>query len=219
MRFLDSWTQLPPDHLMRWVPPVGFMVLLVGTPGRVAARLGTTGVALSLALDPEMLGPGRLRLAWIALWVLISWGIGGGPRLQGPSSRERRLGHLETGTVGFILGLALLALLIVAIARQDLPPDPGRRASYGILVMSLGILHLMLRRHTVRAAIGVAMLGLGLQVIEQVARDALIPSAPEPRFGILLATTLGCALAVRAGRTRERVATSPWVGDAHDLRD
>ena len=219
MRFLESWTQLPPDQLLRWVLPIGFLVLLVGMPSRVAARVGALGVALSLALNPELMPGGRLRWGWIALWTLIAWRIGGAPRLKPQTSAGRRLGLLETGTVGLLLGLALLALLLIAIARQDLPSDPGRRASYGVVVLCLGVLHLMMRRHTVRAAVGLATLGFGLQILERVARDALIPGPTPTPYGLLLATGLACALAVRVGRTRELVATSPWVGDAHDLHD
>jgi len=219
VHFLESWTQLPPDHLLRWILPVGFIVFLVGVPGRNMARIGSVGVALALALNPELVPGAGLRWGWIALWFLLAWGIGSDARSLLRTSMARRLGWLETGTVGLMLGLALLALLLIAIARQDLPPDPGRRASYGVLVLCLGVLHLMMRRHTVRAAVGFAVLGLGLQVIERVAHDALIPAPGETPYGILLASALTCALAVRMGRTREHVASSPWVGDAHDLHD
>ena len=219
MRFLDSWAQLPPADLLAWFLPIGLMALLVFLPGRVVARVGTLGVAVALAMTPALVDPPSLRLAWIALWALLAWGVYGEPAPRRVPGRGRRTGLLETGVVGLLLGAAVLTLLVVAVARQNLPADAGRRASYGILILVLGLLHLMLRRHTVRLAIGLAMLGLGLQIIERVAAAGLLAGADGPGFSILLATTIGCALAVRAGRTRVRVAASPWVGDAHDLHD
>ena len=75
------------------------------------------------------------------------------------------------------------------------------------------------RRAPQQVAAPLAMLGLGLQVIACAARDVLAGEGGEPPAAILLATALVCALAIRIGHTRERVAPSPWVGDAHDLHD
>jgi len=216
VRFLDSWTELPATDLLRWLLPVGAIAVLVFVPSRMVARFGTLGVAAALAVTPGLIEPPALRLAWILLWAVLAWGVHSAPA---PRPAGRPAGGFETGTVGLTLGIALLTLLVVAIARQDLPPDAGRRASYGIVVLCLGLLHLMLRRHTVRVAIGLAMLGLGLQVIERVATAGLLVDSAAPPFGIVFATALACALAVRAGRTRMHVASSPWVADAHDLHD
>lgn len=215
MRFLDAWTELPFLDLIRWLLPAGFMVALVLLPGRAVARAGALGTAIGLLASPELLPMPWLRAGWAMLWAILAW------RLQSPPApgSVRRAGIVETGTVGLLLALALLGLLFTAIARQDLPHDDGRRASYGLLVLCLGLLHLMLRRHTVRAALALAMLGLGLQIIEQVARQGVVLPAVSSPFAVLIATALAAALAVRVGRTRERLATSPWVSDAHDLHD
>ena len=219
MPFLDSWTQLPPTDLIRWLLPLGFMAVLVVLPGRLIARLAALGTAIALFAVPEILAPTPLRMVWAAMWAALAWGVTSARAPRRGAVLSRRIGLVESGSVGLLLGMALLTLLLVAIARQDLPDDPGRRATYGIVVLCLGLLHLMLRRHTVRAAIALAMLGLGLQIVERVARESLVAVSPTPDYGIVLATALTCALAVRIGHTRERVATSAWVGDAHDLHD
>jgi len=217
--FLDSWTQLSPPDLIRWLLPLGFMAVLVLMPGRRIARLAALGTGIALYAVPEILTPTPLRLVWAAVWAAVAWGVTSAPAPRRGAVLSRRIGLVESGSVGFLLGVALLALLLVAIARQNLPDDPARRATYGIVVLCLGLLHLMLRRHTVRAAIALAMLGLGLQIVERVAHESLVAASLAPGYGIVLATALTCALAVRIGHTRERVATSPWVGDAHDLHD
>ncbi len=219
MPFFDTWTQLPPAELLRWLLPVGFMIVLVLMPGRRVARFTAFGTGLALGAVPEVLAPTPLRLAWIILWAAVAWGVTSAPAPRRGAVLSRRVGLLESGSVGLMLGVALLTLLLIAIGRQDLPDDASRRATYGIVVLCLGLLHLMLRRHTVRAAIALAMLGLGLQIVERVARESLVAATLSPDYGIVLATSLTCALAVRIGHTRERVATSPWVGDAHDLHD
>ncbi len=219
MPFFDSWTQLPAPELLRWLLPLGFMTVLVLLPGRRVARFTAFGTSVALAAVPEILAPTPLRLAWVVLWAAVAWGVTSAPAPRRGVVLSRRVGLLESGSVGLLLGVALLTLLLIAIARQDLPDDSSRRATYGIVVLCLGLLHLMLRRHTVRAAIALAMLGLGLQIVERVARESLVAASLAPDYGIVLATALTCALAVRIGHTRERVATSPWVGDAHDLHD
>ncbi len=219
MPFFESWTQLPPPELLRWLLPLAFMAVLVMMPGRRVARIMAFGTGIALAIVPEILAPTPLRLAWVVLWAGVAWGVTSAPAPRRGAVLSRRVGLLESGSVGLLLGIALLTLLLIAIARQDLPDDASRRATYGIVVLCLGLLHLMLRRHTVRAAIALAMLGLGLQIVERVARESLVAASVAPDYGIVLATALTCALAVRIGHTRERVATSPWVGDAHDLHD
>ena len=219
MPFFDTWTQLPAPELFRWLLPLVLMVVLVLLPGRRVARFTAFGTSIAIAAVPEILAPTPLRLAWVVLWAAVAWGVTSAPAPRRGAVLSRRVGLLESGSVGLMLGVALLTLLLIAIARQDLPDDASRRATYGIVVLCLGLLHLMLRRHTVRAAVALAMLGLGLQIVERVARESLVAASLAPHYGIVLATALTCALAVRIGHTRERVATSPWVGDAHDLHD
>jgi len=216
MRFLDAWRQLHGGDVLGFVLPVAFMGLLVFLPGRILARIAAAGVALGILVLPGMVEPLPLRLGWVALWGGIAWGVRSAPA-RGRSGR--RIGLLETGGVGLTLAIALLAVLMVAIGRADLDEAVARAASYGVFVLCLGLLHLMLRRHIVRLAIGLAMMGFGLQLLSGVAQVASAPAGAPDTYAILLATVLACALAVRIGRTRERVAGSAWVGDAHDLHD
>jgi hypothetical protein len=219
VRFLDAWTRLSPGELLVWALPIAFLTLVIAIPGRIVARIGAVGVALGLlAVGPAIPWP-PLRLAWAALWVALALALTSPPLERRSGTFGRRLGLLEAGTIGLLLATALLTLLVMAIARQDLPPDLTRRTSYGVLILWLGLVHLLIRRHTLRAAVGLAALGLGLQVIERVSQESIIPdSAPAP-WGVLVVTALACALAVRIGRVRQSVAASPWVGDAHDLHD
>ena len=115
--------------------------------------------------------------------------------------------------------MVVLGLLIAAVARQDLSPEDGRRASYGLLLLGLGLLHLMLRRHVRRAIVGFGALGLGFQVLDGAARGAQVALGALAQGPPLLATTIAVALAIRLARGRERHASSAWVSDAHDLHD
>ena len=216
MRFLDAWTHLETGDVLRFALPVVFMAMLVFLPGRRLARIAAAGVALGIAWFPGMIEPLMLRVVWVALWVAIAWGVRSAPA-RGRSAR--RLGLLETGGVGLTLAIALFAVLVVAIGRANLKPEVGRSASYGVFVLCLGLLHLMLRRHIVRLAIGLAMMGFGLQLLERVALATSTSADASAPYAIPLATFLAGALAVRIGRTRERVAGGAWVGDAHDLHD
>jgi lipopolysaccharide export LptBFGC system permease protein LptF len=89
----------------------------------------------------------------------------------------------------------------------------------GLLLIGLGVLHLMLRRHVRRAAIAFAAMGLGLQVLDGVARSAQIAGSAPPTAAVWLATAIAVALVIKLGRARERYARGPWVSDAHDLHD
>ena len=215
VRFLDAWTQLPSGDLLRWLLPAGGMALLVLMPGRLVARIGAGAVGLALVIAPDEMVPHPLRWGWVLLWMIGAWAVRSA-RAAGRSGA--RLGWIESGAIGLLLALALLGILMATIARADLPPEIGRRVSYGVLVTWLGLLHLMLRRHTVRLAIGLTILGFGLQVLECAAHESSPETTSAPAT-ILLATMVAAALAVRVGRTRERVARSPWVSDAHDLHD
>jgi hypothetical protein len=159
-----------------------------------------------------------IGVAWTLLWAGVAWRAGAGGRaVRNPVAA--RPGGVESGTVGLLLGLVLLALLVAAVARQDLSPEDGRRASYGLLVMCLGLLHLMLRRDALRATVAFAALGLGLQVLEAAARATLLaPEARDPGH-VLVATAAAVALADRLARVRQQDAGSAWVSDAHDLHD
>jgi hypothetical protein len=70
-----------------------------------------------------------------------------------------------------------------------------------------------------RGAFAVATMGLGLQALEQAARDGALPSGEPAGAAIWAGTALAVALAARVARVREREAGSAWVSDAHDLHD
>ena len=218
MHFLDSWSQLSPLEFARWMLPAVLLGINVFVPGRPIARVTAVGVALAL-LMPHGIGlSGALRFAWVMLWLVVAWAVGSGK----PAATQQRIarpGGIESGAVGLLLGLALLTLLVVAVARQDLAPPDGRRASFGLLLVCLGLLHLMLRRDSMRAAVAFGTLGLGLQVLELAARQALQPLPAGPQGAVLLATLLAVSLSSRLARIRQRYARSTWVSEAHDLHD
>jgi hypothetical protein len=217
VHFLDSWTELPPLDLLRLLAPVALLAAGGLLPGRRIARLTAIAVALFIPALRE-LGPWwPWGAAWTALWLGVAWRVGE----TGPAQRagRPRAGGVESGAVGLLLGLVLLALLVAGVARQNLSHADGRLASYGLLVMCLGLLHLMLRRDARRALVGFAALGLGLQLLEGVSRAALIVAERRDPGAILVATLAAVALADRLARVRQLDAGSAWVSDAHDLHD
>src|SRR5205085_10988908 len=121
--------------------------------------------------------------------------------------------------VGLMLGVALLALVAAAVARQDLTPVETRSASWGLLLLSLGLLHLMLRRDALRAMLAFGALGLGVQVLDRSARAASLSAGPADNGVIVLVSALATAIVARLGTIRQQDAGSAWVSDAHDLHD
>jgi len=217
VHFIDAWASLPPLDLVRLLLPAGFLVLAVFLPGRGTARLTALGVALCLPLVRELEVPPRLLVTWVLLWIAIAWQAG---RVTAGARRSltTRLGGMEPGTVGLLIGAALLALLLAAVARQDLAPEETRRLAYALFLIDLGLLHLMLRRHALRAAVAFGALGLGVQVLDGMARAGEMGVAPSSP-GVALATAVAVAMTVRLAGSRERAAGTAWVTDAHDLRD
>lgn len=217
MHFVDAWGELTAFDLGRLLLPVVLLVAAAFLPGRRVARFVALGVAAVLPLVREA-GTQWLTAGWMALWGWISWRVGE----HEESRRSPRLttrGLLESGAVGLLLGLSLLTLLVAAVARQDMAPEDSRRASYGVLLLAVGLLQLMLRRHVRRAAVSFATMGLGLQVLDGAARAVQVPAPEFGPFGVLFATALAAALVFRIAAGRERFARSPWVHDAHDLHD
>jgi hypothetical protein len=214
MRFLESWAVLPPLDLLRWSIPVAGVLLLVLLPGRRAAGVASGIVALGVLVAPDLLPSLWLQLAWVALWVGLGLHVS-----RSPVPAAGRVGFLESGSIGALVGSALLVLVLAIVARQGLPHDETRRASIGIAVLALGLLHLMMRRHAIRASLAFAAMGFGLQILEVAAWGTLLPASPVPTASSWLATVIAVALAIRVGRIRQHVAGSPWVADAHDLHD
>jgi hypothetical protein len=216
VHFLDAWLGLGPSHLLRSALPAGFVALAVLVPGRQTARLAALGVAVTLPFLPELAVPGWVTAGWILLWLAVAWQAG--LSSSRPARRGARLGGLESGAIGLGLGLALLVLVGVGVARLDLEGEVTRRVSAGVLLAVLGLVHLMLRRHAVRAITAFAAMGLGLQLLDGAVRAAVV-GRPAPAALPLLVTALAGVLVLRVGRVRAAVAGSSWVGDAHDLHD
>jgi hypothetical protein len=218
VRFLSAWTEVgtPTLFLALVSPAVLFGAAFL--PGRRVARV----TALALALAVTALGgvglTGALRGGWSLLWVLVAWRVGR-QRLQQTGDPAPRPGGVESGLIGLLLALALIVLLISAVARHDLGPRETRCASFALLLVVVGLLHLMLRRDARRALLAFAALGLGLQVLQSLARDTLLTGTADHPAAILGATALALAITDKVVRMREVSAGSPWVSDAHDLHD
>lgn len=218
MHFLDAWTRLSALDLVRLMLPVSLLAIATFLPGRRVARGAALAVAVVLPTVRE-LGTGAIgTVAWVLLWIAIAWQAGD-PHGQYDRPQVTRQGGVESGMVGLLIGLALLGLLVAAVARQNLSPEDGRRASFGLLLMVLGLLQLMLRRHVLRATLAFGSLGLGLQVLDSAARAAQVPGTAPAPGAVLLGTAVAVALATRIARGRERTVGSAWVSDAHDLHD
>ena len=217
MHFLDAWAALPRLELLRFAVPAALLLVAVLVPGRALARLVTLGLALSLPFLRELGAPAWVTAGWVLLWLAISWQAGL------PSSRTvrsgARLGGLESGTVGLLLGPALFALLLAGVARLDLDAALTRQCSFGVLLVSLGFLHLMLRRHAVRAVTAFAAMGLGLQLLVAAVRTVVTTGGAPPAGLPLLASALAVALTARIGGARVATTGTAWVSDAHDLHD
>jgi len=218
VEFLDCWTELALPDLLRLLAPAVFLTIAALGPGVRIVRLSAIGVALTIPLVEELGVSPRFTIAWSALWLLIAW-TARGPEGSARRPLAARHGVLEASTVGLLLGITLTGLLIAAVARQVLSPEEARRASYGALLMMLGLLHLMLHGHVRRAGVAFGALGLGLQVLESAAREAQVFVIHNPGGAVLLATGLAAALAMRVASNREHVAGTAWVSDAHDLHD
>jgi hypothetical protein len=212
------WFGLPRQDLLRLLLPAALLILATVLPGRRVARAAAFGVAIALPFLRPLDTPTPLTAAWSALWLIVAWQVG----LPAPGNAPapaRRSGALESGAVGLLVGVALMLLMVASLARQDLEPTVGRRVVMALLLIGIGVVHLMLRGHVRRAAIAFGALGLGLQVLDGVARGAELAGSAPARGGVWLATALAIALVLRLGMSRERFAGSPWVSDAHDLHD
>jgi len=208
---LDSLSELA-GLISVWLP-AAFVIAAVFLPGRRAARLAALGVAAAV-LIAQVFPLWPLGLMWAALWTAIAWAVG-----LDDSPLGVRAGGAASAAIALLIGIALLALLIVATLRQNLAARDTSDVAGGLLLLGLGLLHLMLRRNAVRAAIGFAALGMGLLVLLLAARRASLDISPVHPIAVTLATAIAAALAVRVGRTRRADLGSALVSDAHDLHD
>lgn len=217
MHFLDAWRELGGLDLARLAIPLAFTALATFLPGRRIALVAAIGVAASVPFLRELGAGPWLGAGWVVLWVAIAASLGDTD--EGARRPLAQRGMLEIGSIGLLLGLALMALLIAAVARQDMAPEDARRASYGVLFLGLGLLHLMLRRHARRAALAFAALGFGLQILDGAARGAQVQPSAATGSAVLILTALAVTIAIRIAAGRERFAGTAWVSDAHDLHD
>jgi hypothetical protein len=218
VHLFEFWFGLPPQDLLRLLLPAVLLALATLLPGRGVARAASFGVALAVPFLRELGTPAPITFAWSALWALVGWQVG--RATPGPlPPRRARPGGVESGAVGILIGGTLMLLMIISLARQDLEPAVGRRVVMALLLLGLGVLHLMLRRHVRRSAVAFAALGLGLQVLEGAARGSEIAGSAPATGAVWLATAIAVALVLKVGRARERFAGEAWVSDAHDLHD
>jgi len=218
VHFLDAWRELSAVDLVRLLAPAALLIAATTLPGARIVRIAGIGVALLLPGLRELASPGLQVAGWCALWLFLAWRATGEREGEMEPLTSSR-GLFETSTISLFLGAVLALMLVIAVGRQDLSPEDARRASWGILVLMVGILHLMLRRHARRAAVGFGAMGLGLQVLDGAARGAQIPMGLAPSGSILVGTALAVLIVLRIARARELHAGSPWVHDAHDLHD
>jgi hypothetical protein len=217
VRFLESWAILPPLDLIRLVILPAVLALALVLPGRRAARGASLGVAVAVLLAPDFVGGGWRSAAWAALWAAIAWVAGSGPRVRAPSGA--RGAWLEAGGIGIMLVVVLMVLLVAGVARQGLADETARRASYGLLVLGLGLLHLVVRVNIRRAAVAWGAIGLGLQVLQGAAAASMLHEPPAPPAAVIAAVAIAIALAQRLSSTRLRIGAGARVTDAHDLHD
>ncbi len=217
MHFLDAWTEPTGLKLALFAAPVVLSLLALVLPG-----LRASAAAVGLAGFVLLAWPGNPQPRVGALL----WALGGAatalaaatvpfPRGERPRSRWA----VEGSMVAAILLAAWIGLLLVCVGQQSFSPLETRDATVGLALVAVGLFHLLLRRHLARAAMAFFTLGLGLAVLEGVAR-ATLPSPPrEGSLGILAATLGAVALALRLAWVRSATPGSAWVSDAHDLHD
>jgi hypothetical protein len=216
MHFLDAWSRLTPLELARTSAVPVFVLISIAFAGRRAALFTSIGLA-ACSLFPLGAVVWGVRLAWSLLWLAYARALARSAD-DPPADPSTRRGGLESGAVGLLLGIALLLLLVAAVARQDLPDAESRDASYGLLLIGLGLIHLMLRRHVLRAAVAFGVMGLGLDQLTRAASAQQLPGDHVPALVVPAATALAMALVTRIARSRSENG-SAWVSGAHDLHD
>jgi hypothetical protein len=216
VHFLDAWLDLSGFELGRLTALIVVCAAPVFVRGAKAASLAAKILALLVPLVLLARAPIALAAGWGLLWLAA------GVRFQ----RERPVEADTPGAAGFEsaavalgLGLALVALLIAGVARQNLSAHATRITATAVTLLGLGIMHLMLRRHAARAAFGVATMGLGLELLDLAARGAELDGGARPHGAVLLGTAFAVALMIRVGESRAEHAGSASVGDAHMLHD
>jgi hypothetical protein len=217
MHFLDAWTKLAPSELARLILAPASLALAIVLPGRRPSAIACLGLAAATLIQPGA-ESALHRLAWTLLWLLLASAILRSPP-DPPADPALRRGGVESGAVGLLLGFALMLLLIAAVARQNLDESPTRDSSYALFLVTLGLLHLMLRRHVLRAAVAIGAMGLGLDRLMLVADAQQLPGSATPALAMWTGTALAVALVLRIARLRLEGGGGAWVSGAHDLHD
>jgi len=223
VHFIDAWTRLTPGDFARLLIAPMCVILSIAVPGRRVSASACVGLALAALLLPDAAGAPylatlALRLAWALLWLLLGATLVRVPAEPPPDSTTRR-GGFESGTLGLLLGLALFTLLVAALARADLDDRLSRESSYAVLLLALGLMHLMLRRHVLRAALAFGVLGFALDRLVRAAEAQQVPARAAAPLAVWLATALAISLVVRIAGLRQEGGGGAWVNHAHDLHD
>lgn len=217
MHFVDAWTSLAPLDAVLLLAPAAVAIIAMLLPGRAVARSASIAIALAAPVLPE-LGSIVVRVSWLALWLGVAI-VSGVKRDSTPRGDASRSGGVESGAIGLLLGGVLLALMIVAVGRQDLPPELTRPATTGMLLITAGLAHLMMRRDALRGAMAFATIGLGFQWLDAALRLVVLEAGDLPEGAVLFATAIAVVLASRVAFVRQHDAGTAWVSHAHDLHD
>jgi hypothetical protein len=217
VHFLDAWTRLSPFDLARFLLAPACVALAIVLPGRRIAALAALGLAAAALIHPD---PGSIALAvgWSLLWLALAAFLTRAPS-DPPSDPSTRRGGIESGAVGLLLGLAVLTLLVAALARADLDDRVSREASAGLLLITLGLVHLMLRRHVLRAGLAFGAMGMGLDRMVRIANAQQLPGGTVSAAAVWFASVIAIAMVARIARLRLEAGGGAWVSGAHDLHD
>lgn len=218
MHLLEAWTRLPLHELALLLLLPTVLLLATLLPGGAVARAAAVVGAVAALVLGELAVPWWTRAAWVVTWLAIAWQVGL-PDGAGAAPAPPRRRAFEAGAVALPLGLALLALMVAAVWRQVFADRDALRASLGVLLVGLGLLHLMMRRHVRRATLAVGAAGLGLELLIAAARAADVGGEGAPAGTAWFATVLALTLVVRVADGRARYAGSVFVSDAHELQD
>lgn len=220
MHLLEAWTRMGLFGLASLLALPVALLFATLLPGRAVSRVAAVIAGVAVLVLRELTVPLWIRLAWGALWGVIAWQAGRADRAPAGTPAVARRRAFEAGAVALPLGLALLALMLAALSRQTfLADESARRASLGALLVGLGLLHLMMRRHVRRAILAAGGMGVGLELLTASARALDVAHEGPPAGAALCTTAMVLVLMLRVAHGRERHAGSIHVSDAHELQD
>ncbi len=218
MHLLDAWTSLTLADLLRLLVLPFAAVMATFLPGRRAARVAALMLAAAVLGLRELSPALAPRLGWALVWAALAWWVGrAGPAAEGAGPRRRQ--QVEAWVLGMPLGIGVLLLLLAALSRQGLAAEAARPAVLGVVLLSLGLLHLLTRPHVRRALLGFGLLAFGIEWLASAVRVTDVLHEGPPAGAALAAAALTLAVMVRLVHAREVLARAPLVSDAHDLHD